>query len=138
MHRLNVAVHDRLAATGGPPDATRTASQAFAEGSADARDRAQILLSALRSVGLPGRYISGYHLEGPAETHDPAPHGWVEAYALGLGWIAFDPSTGLSADQGYVRVAAALDSYGAAPVAGSRLGNGGEELDVDVMVRPED
>lgn len=136
-HRLNVAVHARFAETGGPPDATRTAADAFAQGSADARDRAQILLSALRSVGLPARYVSGYHLAGPAETHDPAPHGWVEVHVARLGWIAFDPSTGLSADQGYVRVAAALDSYGAAPVAGSRLGIGAEELDVDVMVRPE-
>ena len=138
MHRLNLQVHDRFTATGGPPDATRAASASFRDGSADARDRAQILLVALRSVGIPGRYISGYHLEGPAETHDPAPHGWVEAHAAGLGWIAFDPSTGLSADQGYVRVAAALDSYGAAPVAGTRLGSGAEELDVDVMVRPQD
>jgi hypothetical protein len=32
----------------------------------------------------------------------------------------------------------ALDSVGAAPVAGSRLGQGGEELDVDVVVQRED
>ena len=32
------------------------------------------------------------------------------------------------------RMAAALDSAGAAPVAGSRSGRGDEELDVDVTV----
>jgi hypothetical protein len=48
--------------------------------------------------------------------------------------VALDPCTGLCADEAYARVAVALDSAGAAPVAGSRLGEGDEELDVDLHV----
>jgi transglutaminase-like putative cysteine protease len=70
-------------------------------------------------------------LEGDAA---PAAHGWAEAHVEKLGWVAFDPCTGLSADEAYVRVAVALDSAGAAPVAGSRLGEGEEELDVDLHI----
>ena len=52
----------------------------------------------------------------------------------GIGWVAFDPSTGRSPEDDYVRVANALDSAGTAAVAGSRLGEGDEVLDVDITV----
>jgi transglutaminase-like putative cysteine protease len=53
----------------------------------------------------------------------------------GIGWISFDPAAGLSCSESYVRVASALDSAGAAPVAGYRLGEGVERMDVDVIAR---
>ena len=52
----------------------------------------------------------------------------------GLGWIGFDPGAGWCPEDEYVRVAVALDGAGAAPLAGSRQGEGAEELDVDVAV----
>ena len=45
-----------------------------------------------------------------------------------------DPSVGGTPGLDYVRVAAALDSAGAAPISGTRIGHGDEELDVDVAV----
>ena len=64
----------------------------------------------------------------------PTPHGWAEAWVEDLGWVGFDPGMGLCAGEEYVRVAIGLDASGAAPVAGSRLGDGRECLDVDIMV----
>ena len=87
------------------------------------------------SLDIPARYVSGYRLaEG---EHQPTPHGWAEAHVAGLGWVAFDPSTGQCPEEDHVRVAVALDAAGAAPVAGSRLGVGAEILDVDVVVSLE-
>ena len=84
------------------------------------------------ALGFAARFVSGYALiDG---EHRPTPHGWAEAFVDGVGWIAFDPCTGRSPEEDYVRVSAALDAAGAAPVAGSRLGEGNEELDVDVSV----
>ncbi|MES2054750.1 MAG: transglutaminase family protein [Pseudomonadota bacterium] len=134
LHALNLALHRRFELDRGRPVAGRSAAQAFVLDSATPRDLAHMFAAAARLLGLPARYVSGYSTAGFAGDASPAPHGWVEAHVAGLGWVAFDPSTGLCADEAYVRVAVALDSAGAAPVAGSRLGEGDEELDVDVMV----
>ncbi len=50
----------------------------------------------------------------------------------GTGWVSFDPTLGRSPEEHHVRIAVALDATGAAPVAGSRLGEGDDKLDVEV------
>lgn len=134
LHALNLAFHNRFALDRGRPVAGRTAAQAFARDMATPRDFAHMFVAAARGLGTPARYVSGYSAVCCAGDASPAPHGWAEAHVEGLGWVAFDPCMGLSADDAYVRVAVALDSAGAAPVAGSRLGEGHEELDVDLHV----
>jgi transglutaminase-like putative cysteine protease len=132
LHRINKALHQRFAIDPARPRPGLSAADAFARDTATARDLAQIFLVAARHVGAPARYVSGYRLterEGLS-----TPHGWAEAWVEGIGWVAFDPSTGRSPEDDYVRVATALDAIGAAAVAGSRLGEGDEALDVDITV----
>ncbi|MCC2980195.1 transglutaminase family protein [Sphingomonas sp. IC4-52] len=136
LHRLNGAVRARFADDCGRPVYGRTAAEAFALKALTPRDMAQVFIAAARAVGAPARYVSGYcDLAG---DHRPTPHGWAEAYVADLGWIAFDPWLGLSPEEHHVRVAIALDAAGAAPVAGSRLGEGVERLEVDVTVQSDD
>lgn len=111
-------------------DTIRDAGAAFEAGVANGRERAQVMVAALRSIGVPARYVSGYRQRTGRAC---APHGWVEAHD-GKDWTAFDPSEGQRIDERYVRVAIGLDASGAAPVAGSRLGQGEEELDVALTV----
>ena len=106
----------------------------FRRETATPRDMAQLFVAAARTLEIPARYVSGYSPVCLGSDAAPAPHGWAEAHVAGLGWVAFDPCTALCADEAYIRVAVALDSAGAAPVAGSRLGEGQEELDVDLHV----
>lgn len=138
LHRLNAALHARFPVERERRGAVRAAADAFAGDDATPREQAQIFCAAARWLGAPARFVSGYHLWEVAGEHRPAPHGWAEAHVAGLGWIGFDPTTGLSPEETYVRVAVALDAAGAAPVAGSRLGEGAEELDVDVSVTRDD
>ncbi|MGR6328606.1 transglutaminase family protein [Sphingomonas sp. XXL09] len=135
LHRFNRALHARFAPDCGRPQPGLTAAAAFARPSATTRDMAQMFLAGARALGAPARYVSGYSLADGA--HRPTPHGWAEVHVDGLGWIAFDPSAGRSPEEEVVRVAIALDAAGAAPVAGSRLGEGEEELAVDVTVREQ-
>jgi len=117
LHRLNGALHRHCAwqTEGGP----RGASRAFEQQAGAAADLAHIFMVAARSLGLPARYVSGYR----AASGDLAtPHAWAESFVAGLGWVTFDPTTGLSADKAYIRVAAALDAAGAAPLAGPGWG----------------
>lgn len=138
LHLLNRAVATRFTLSEARAEAGTTAADAFDRETATARDLAHILIVAARSLGLPARYVSGYRRLPGEGAHRPTPHSWVEAHVAGLGWVAFDPSTGRSPEEDYVRVATALDAAGAAPVAGSRLGEGEEELDVDLTIMRED
>lgn len=137
LHRVNHALHAQFKADMGRPEPGLDAAAAFLRDSATPRDMAQMFAVAARSLGAPARYVSGYLLTEHDGEHRPTPHGWAEAFVEGLGWIGFDPCSGLCPQEHYVRVAVALDAAGAAPVAGSRLGDGGERLDVDVVVSAE-
>jgi transglutaminase-like putative cysteine protease len=133
LHRLNKAILGRFAVNSERPEAGLTAAQAFAGEALTARDMAQVFVAAARAIGVPARYVTGYcDLAG---DHRPTPHGWAEAWTRSDGWVGFDPTLGVSPEDHHVRVAVALDAAGASPVAGSRLGEGVERLEVDVTVQ---
>lgn len=132
LHRVNRALRSRFRLDRRRPEPGLSAADVWTRETATPRDLAQMFAAAARSLGVPARYVSGYSLL--VDGHRPGPHGWAEAHVEGIGWIGFDPCTGLSPEDGHVRVAAALDAPGCAPVAGSRLGDGEEELEVDVSV----
>jgi transglutaminase-like putative cysteine protease len=138
LHRINRALSERFTVERGRGEPGLSAGDAFARAAVTPRDLAQIFCASARAIGVPARFVSGYHLWEQDGEHRPAPHAWAEAHVAGLGWIGFDPTTGMSPEEEYVRVGVALDAAGAAPVAGSRLGEGAEELDVDVTVSRED
>lgn len=135
LHRLNRAVHDRFdvaaSAAGSAPCA---APDCFTERSLSARGLAHVFLAGARHAGIPARHIGGYSLVPCVDRAHPRPHDWAEAYVEGIGWIGFDPSIGQSPDLDHVRVAVGLDSSETTPIAGSRLGGGKEELDVELSV----
>lgn len=140
LHRLNAAVGERFTLHTGRPEPGLSAADAFTRDAATARDLAQVLIAGARAIGVPARYVTGYcDLHG---QHRPTPHGWAElwlaGYGPGGGWIGFDPTLRLSPGEGHVRVAVGLDAAGSAPVAGSRLGEGEERLEVDVQVSGEE
>ena len=112
--------------------ATPAASIGFARGTV--RDLAHLLVAVARSRGYPARVVAGHSLYDPGRGARQSAHYWGELFVDRLGWVALDPSTGLSPDESTVRVAVGLDAGDATPVSGTRRGGGIEELDVDVRV----
>ncbi len=133
MTALAEAIHGRWAIDRRPVPAIRSAIAAAAETRIGARDMAQIFVAAARDRGIAARYVSGYSLSGDDGRDTAAPHAWAEAFVAG-GWYAFDPAVGGRSGLDHVRVAVALDAAGAAPIAGVRMGQGDEAIDVDVHV----
>lgn len=131
LHRWNAALAGRFPGAPDLPDMGLSAAQAFATPAPTSRGLAHIYIAGARALGIPARYVSGYRQHEGGES---APHGWAEAWVPDLGWVGFDPSVGISPDEGYVRVAVGLDAPGAASIAGSRLGQGSEEMAVDLHV----
>lgn len=131
LHRWNRALAKRFPGAPDLPDSGVPAAQAFAAPRPSSRDVAQIFVAGARAFDVPARYVSGYRQSACGNC---APHGWAEAWVDDLGWVGFDPSAGISPDEQYVRVAVGVDASGAASIAGSRLGQGGEEMKVDLHV----
>jgi transglutaminase-like putative cysteine protease len=135
LHRLNAAIHDQLGFDTGTTEADTTAAKAFAAGHGVCQDFTHIFIAAARLLDIPARYVSGHLFRREGAELQEASHAWAEAYVEDLGWVAFDPTNGIGADDAYIRVACGLDYRDAAPFAGARAGGGHEELDVDVTVR---
>jgi len=117
-----------------PTQTTTTAAEAFALKRGVCQDLTHIFIAAVRSLGIPARYVGGYFRRNDGVNAQDAGHAWAEAFVPALGWIAFDAANGICATDAHVRVAVGLDYLGAAPVRGMRYGGSGETLAVNVQV----
>jgi transglutaminase-like putative cysteine protease len=105
------------------------------------QDYAHLMLSALRSLGMAARYVSGYVMNRPRGdarrlTGADASHAWVAAYCPGLGWVAFDPTNGKLADQEFVTLGWGREYLDVTPLRGVVLGAASQKLTVAVKVTP--
>ncbi|MEO1638204.1 MAG: transglutaminase family protein [Pseudomonadota bacterium] len=134
MHVLSADILTAVPYQVGSTHSHTTATEAMQDGAGVCQDHAQIFISALRSAGVPARYVSGYLMMNDRVDQD-ATHAWAEAYVDGLGWVGFDVSNGISPDERYVRVAVGRDARDAAPAEGLRLGTADEQMVVTLQVQ---
>ena len=107
------------------------------------QDFAQLMIAALRSVGIPARYMSGYILTHPAPGKPrligaDATHAWVEAWCPGHGWLGLDPTNGKAVTDEFVTLAAGRDYADVIPLRGVVVGGGEHSLEVSVTMSPEE
>ena len=134
LHELNTSLNTRLRYDTQATDPGTTAEDAFSAGHGVCQDFAHIFVSLARQLRIPARYISGHFHRRDGANVQEAAHAWAEAWIEDLGWVAFDPTHGLSNDENYVRVACGLDYRDASPISGARMGGGDEQLAVEVHV----
>ena len=135
LHSLVARLHEDIEYDTSPTATTTTAAEAFALRRGVCQDLSHVFIAAARSLGIPARYIGGHFHRADGVADQGAGHAWAEAFVPDLGWVAFDPANGISTTDAHVRVAVGLDYLGAAPVRGSRIGGGGEEMLVTVNVK---
>ncbi|HWF94660.1 MAG TPA: transglutaminase family protein [Xanthobacteraceae bacterium] len=134
LHRLLESLHDQMHWDDDPTYVETTSAAAFALKHGICQDFAHIFITASRSLGIPARYVGGYFCRDDGAAAPSAGHAWAEAFVPDLGWVAFDPASGMCATDAYARVAVGLDHLGAAPVRGMRYGGGTETLAVSIHV----
>jgi transglutaminase-like putative cysteine protease len=97
----------------GVTGAQTPAAMALHLGQGVCQDYAHIMLSLLRCLGVPARYVSG-HLLG-----EGAPHAWVEVLLTQpCMWLAYDPTHHRRADAKYITVATGRDFADVSPTSG--------------------
>ncbi|HWS91635.1 MAG TPA: transglutaminase family protein, partial [Mycobacterium sp.] len=109
---------------------------ALNEGKGVCQDFVHLTLIMLRSMGIPGRYVSGYlHPKANAvvgNTVDGRSHAWIQAWTGG--WWNYDPTNDTEITEQYVSVGAGRDYTDVAPLKGIYSGQGATDLDVIVEV----
>ncbi len=106
------------------------------------QDFAHIMLSVLRTAGMPSRYVCGYIETDPPRSASGrrlvgavATHAWVEVLVPGQQWVAIDPTNNRWCAEQHVAVSFGRDSRDAAPVRGTFKGGGGQTMKVRVNMK---
>jgi transglutaminase-like putative cysteine protease len=104
------------------------------------QDFAHLAIGAIRSLGLPARYVSGYIENEPPPGEQKligadASHAWCAVYIPGWGWLDIDPTNDQVPPRSHVTVAWGRDYDDVAPVRGVVFGApAGQRLAVSVEV----
>jgi transglutaminase-like putative cysteine protease len=117
------------------------------------QDFAHLMAGAMRMLGLPVRYVSGYLLtstdDGGVEMQGAdASHAWVQVWCPGTpgvtaegpgaGWLDLDPTNDLVPGCGHVRIAVGRDFGDVTPLRGVIRGGRAHALSVAVRTRRVD
>jgi transglutaminase-like putative cysteine protease len=134
LHLIMERLHEEMRYDADPTHTATTASEAFAMKVGVCQDFTHIFIAAVRSLGIPARYVGGYFCRSDGVSEQEAGHAWAEAFVPDLGWVGFDPANRICSTDAHVRVAVGLDYLSAAPLRGARYGGQGETLSVKVQV----
>ena len=106
------------------------------------QDFAHLMIGALRGLGLPARYVSGYvrtraPTGGTRRLGADQSHAWVGCW-LGPehGWVDLDPTNGLVVKEEHVVLGWGRDFRDVTPLRGVILGGADHELSVRVELEP--
>jgi transglutaminase-like putative cysteine protease len=125
-------------------DVTTPPARAFAERRGVCQDFANVMISALRGIGLPAAYVTGYlrtippHGQPRLEGAD-ATHAWVRLWCgEQRGWIGLDPTNNIYVESDHISLMVGRDAADASPIEGVLLTSGEQTLKVEVDVIPRD
>jgi transglutaminase-like putative cysteine protease len=124
-------------------------AEAFEQRRGVCQDFAHVLIGALRMLGIPARYVSGYLRTTPPAGQPvlvgaDASHAWVQVWVPGTpgvpddGWLGLDPTNDIVPGTDHVRVAVGRDFGDVTPLRGVIRGGGAHTLVVSVNTRTMD
>lgn len=109
---------------------------ALREGKGVCQDFAHLTLILLRSMGIPGRYVSGYlqptRDAGIGDTVDGHSHAWIQAWTGS--WWDVDPTNDSQITEQYISLGVGRDYGDVSPLKGIYSGQGATDLDVVVEI----
>ena len=91
------------------------------------QDFAHLQIAAIRQIGLPARYVSGYLLTYPAPGTEKlvgsdASHAWLSVWCGRAGWGGFDPTNNKNPTTEHITLAWGRDYGDVSPIRGVMIG----------------
>lgn len=118
--QLSTAVHDAVTYVAGATEVHTVAAEAWEARKGVCQDYAHLVVGALRHIGIPARYVSGYlHPSAEpviGEKAEGESHAWVEWW-LGE-WVAYDPTNLSPVEERHVMIGSGRDYPDVAPIKG--------------------
>ena len=103
------------------------------------QDFVHLMLQILRTMQIPGRYVSGYICPNKNGMRgEGATHAWVEAWIPGHGWAGVDPTNNVWVTNNHVKLAVGRNFSDCSPVKGTFKGPAVQKLYVYVSIGYED
>jgi transglutaminase-like putative cysteine protease len=119
-HRICSWVHDEVKYVPGATGVHATAAESWDQRSGVCQDLAHLVLSGLRVLGIPSRYVSGYlHPKRDPELGVEVAgesHAWIEFFDGA--WTGWDPTNDIAIGNRHVIVARARDYSDVSPLQG--------------------
>ena len=124
-------------------DITTPVEEIFRAKKGVCQDFAQFAISALRGIGLPAKYMSGYIETLPPEGEAKlfgvdASHAWFALYIPNAGWAEFDPTNNIIPNEQHILLGSGRDYHDISPLKGVVVSSGSSRLSVMVDVRREE
>ncbi len=124
----------------GVSDVNTSVDEVFESKKGVCQDFAHFAIAALRSIGLPARYMSGYIETLPPEGEEKlfgvdASHAWVSLFIPSVGWIDFDPTNNVIPHSQHILLGYGRDYNDIAPLKGVVMSSGTSQLRISVDVR---
>lgn len=104
--------------------AAQTPAETLATGRGACRDLTVLFLAACRSLGVAGRFVSGYQGQEASPDDRRHLHAWPEVLVPELGWLGWDPTHGVRIGLGHIPLCVAPDQAATMPVEGGFYFNG--------------
>lgn len=115
------------------------AAEAWKQQAGVCQDFAHLAVGALRAIGIPARYVSGYlHPQPEPKLHERVAgesHAWVEWFVGD--WFAFDPTNDVPVTNRHINVGRGRDYDDVPPLRGVYAGALDSELQVHVEITRE-
>jgi transglutaminase-like putative cysteine protease len=137
LRELNARLYDTFDYAGGSTAVDSPIDDVLQSRRGVCQDFVHVMLTLVRGLGIPARYVSGYlfhRTSGYDRSAVDSSHAWMEAYLPTLGWVSFDPTNNALGTERHIRVAVGRDYADVPPTKGVFRGEAETTLKVAVKV----
>jgi transglutaminase-like putative cysteine protease len=140
IESLNTSIHKGFKYVQGSTENWTPLDAIWKARSGVCQDFAHVMLSILRTAGLPARYVCGYIETDPPKDAGRlvgavATHAWAEVMVPGRRWVALDPTNNQWCGERHVAVSFGRDFSDATPLRGTFKGSRGQKMSVKVVMK---
>jgi transglutaminase-like putative cysteine protease len=129
-------IRDRVAYVPGSTEVHTRASAVWEARAGVCQDLVHLALGALRSVGIPARYVSGYVMPSAepvvGQTRTGESHAWLQ-YWDGT-WVGLDPTNDAPPGDYHVEIGVGRDYFDVPPLKGVYSGSRSSDMFVEVEI----